>query len=696
MSQFKLLLVIFAACWSLGVFAQTEEEELAQVYGDKELISIATGSLQSLRRAPSVATVITAEDISAMGATDLDQVLETVPGLHVSRSPNHYSPLYVIRGIFTQYLPQTLVMQDGIPVTTLFQGNKGNLWGGYPVEHIARIEIIRGPGSALYGADAYSGVINIITKQRSDISGTNIGVRNGSFNTRDAWVQQGATLDGINVAAYVRVGRSDGFKRTVDADGQTRLDQIFGTHSSVAPGPVNTGYDATDANFDFGYDRWRFRAGYKLRENMGTGAGIASALDAVGKGRSERITSDISWIDRNAAKDWGLGFDLGYLKYIQQVPVDYQLYPPGATFATGTFPDGMYGGPDTYEQQLRFSAFVTYAGIGGHNLRVGLGHDDLDLYRTHETRNFTYAANGTPVPAGPVVDYSSTNPFLFPQKRKIDYLYMQDEWALARDWTLTAGLRRDRYSDFGNTTNPRLALVWDATYALTAKLLYGRAFRAPSFNELYGFNNPVVRGNANLLPETINTVEAVFSWTADQHTQLQLNFFRYDMADIIRTLPNAVAGTGATYANTGRQHGSGVELESEWDDGRGLKLVGNYSFQKSIDESTGQDAGYAPHHLAYARADWRFAEDWLLAPQCNWVAGRKRAFGDTRPDIADYTTVDLTLRTGLDSGQWEVAASVRNLFNADVREPSLAPGTSIPNDLPMAPRSLYVQAQLKL
>ncbi|MFP5394245.1 MAG: TonB-dependent receptor plug domain-containing protein, partial [Gammaproteobacteria bacterium] len=139
----------------------SEEDELSLVYGDKTNVTIATGSVQSLRRAPAVASVITAADIAAMGATDLDQVLESVPGMHVNRSANNYAPLYVMRGIATQFGPQLLVMQDGVPITTIFAGNKGNLWGGYPVEHIARIEVIRGPGSALYGSDAFSGVINI-------------------------------------------------------------------------------------------------------------------------------------------------------------------------------------------------------------------------------------------------------------------------------------------------------------------------------------------------------------------------------------------------------------------------------------------------------------------------------------------------------------------------------------------------------
>lgn len=668
----------------------TEEEELALVYGDKTTVSIATGSQQMLRRAPAVASVITAEDIAAMGATDLDDVLETVPGVHVSRSPNGYSPLYVIRGVYSQFLPQVLLLQNGVPMTTLYQGNKGNIWGGYPVEHIARIEVIRGPGSALYGADAYSGVINIITKNAADTPGTEMGVRLGSFNTKNIWVQHGGKLGPMDVAAYLRIGSTDGFKETITADAQTRSDRLRLTNASLAPGSVNTGYDALDANLELGFDKWRFRGGYKLRENVGTGAGIASALDPVGRSTTERVTADLSWTEPHFAQDWGLGFTASYLHYTQLIPTSYQLFPVGANAGGGVSPNGFIAGPETWERQIRLSTFANYGGFTGHSLRFGVGHDDLNLYKTHETRNFTYLSNGLkPVAGGAMVDFSDTDPFLRPQRRLVDYFYIQDEWNFAKDWTLTAGLRRDNYSDFGGTTNPRLALVWDASLDITAKLLVGRAFRPPAFIEVYGAANPVALGNPNLRPETINTVEAAFSWQARRDTQLNLSLFRYDMKDIIRTV-------GGVYANTGAQNGQGAEIEAVWDASHSLRLTGNYSWQRSVDETTQQDAGYAPHHHIYARADWRVDSNLLASTQVNWVADRKRAAGDTRPDIADYTTVDLTLRTKNGSNRWDFSASVRNLFNADVREPSFAPGLSIPNDLPMALRSVYLQAIYRL
>lgn len=674
----------------------TEDDELALLYGAADSVSIATGNLQALRRAPAVASVITAADIAAMGATDLDQVLESVPGIHVNRTPNSNSPLYVVRGIVSPYTPQILMLQNGVPITTAYVGNKGNIWGGYPVEHIARIEILRGPGSALYGSDAFSGVINIITKGPAEAQGTEVGARAGSFDSYDAWAQHGGKLGPVEVAAYVRMGRTDGDDSTIDADAQTRNDTLFHSHASLAPGGLNNQLKTADANLDLIYGLWRARFGYKKRYDMGTGGGIASALDPVGRQRSERITTSLAWADPQFSGDWGLGANLSTQQYSQEVTTLYHLLPPGATFPTGVFTNGMIGAPETWERSYRLSGYADYSGLSGHHLRIGVGHDDIDMYRVREYRNFGYAPNGTPIPLPDVIETTDTLPFIRPQRRKIDYLYLQDEWNLAKDWNLTAGVRHDHYSDFGGTTNPRLALVWDASFDLTAKLLYGRAFRAPAFLESYGISNPVAIGNPNLQPERNATSELSFAWQARADATVNLTFYRYDMKNIIRVVPNATPGTGGTYANTGNQNGHGVELESSWTVTRDLRLSGNYAWQRSIDETTDTDAGYAPHNHLFGRADWAFISGYQTGAQVNWVAGRKRAFGDARSAIGDYTTLDLTLGTRNGRHQWNVSAALRNVFNADVREPSPAPGLNIPHDLPMPGRTISIQASYRM
>ena len=102
-----------------------------------------------------------------------------------------------------------------------------------------------------------------------------------------------------------------------------------------------------------------------------------------------------------------------------------------------------------------------------------------------------------------------------------------------------------------------MAVVWDASLDVTAKLMAGRAFRAPSFNEVYSITNPVALGNPNLIPETVTTVEAAVSWQARRDLQLNLSLFHLEMRDTIRLV-------SGTYANTGALHGdadAGADLQ---------------------------------------------------------------------------------------------------------------------------------------
>lgn len=700
MQLFLLALMLFSSAHAGA--QSSDEEELALIYGNKTNISIATGSSQPLRRAPSVASVITAQEIETMGAKDLDEVLETVPGIHVTRTSIRYASIYVFRGIVNGITnPQVLLLQNGIPTTTMYSGDKGYAWVGVSVENIARIEIIRGPGSALYGADAYAGVINVITKTAADTPGNEFGSRIGSFNTRNAWMQHGGQWGAVDVAAYLNIGATDGIRETIQADAQTLKDSTSGVAPvSLAPGPVNTGYNVIDGSLKLSWDQWHINTIYKLRDKLGTGVGVSSSLDPNTWGRAEVLNADVSWLAPQIARNWSAGITASVQYYASTQPNNLLLYPAGTRFGTNTFPNGLIGGPNSWDRQFRLSGNVTYTGFEHHSLRVGAGRDYLDLYKTKTIKNYLLSATGAPLPdlafnGGTAVDYSVRQPFITPHQRQISYAYVQDEWNFGRDWALTAGVRHDRYSDFGHTTNPRIALVWNATLDLTTKLLYGEAFRAPSFSEQYNIN-PVANGNPNLKPETIKTLEAAITWQARQNTQINLNLFHYDAQDIIRLGNNTVAGVGKIYSNIGRQLGNGGELETIWDASSSLRLTGSYSYLNAIDDATGQDAGYAPRHHLYARTDWRFASGLFSSVQINHVADRRRAADDTRTAIPDYTTVDITVRSTNIKDHWDIAATVRNLFNADVREPSLAPGTAIPNDLPMAPRSLWLQLTYRL
>ena len=692
----RILFTCLAFTWIVPVAAAqtTEEEDLALAYGDKSMISIATGSPQPITRAPSVASVITSRDIVDMGATDLDQVLESVPGLHVSMTNIALNPIYQFRGIATKTNPQVLVLINGIPITNSLFGDRGQIWGGMPLEDVSRIEVIRGPGSALYGADAFSGVINIITKTAADINGTEYGLRAGSFNSRDAWAQYGGKLGAFDAAFYLGAGKTDGQKGIIQQDAQSAWDRVFATNKSLAPGTINAERKAIDARADLSREAWRFRSAYQQRE-IGSGMGVAGSLDPNARGHSSRMSLDMSYEKANWAPNWDVSGVAGYYDIKEKGDPAYTLFPAGAF--GGAFPNGMIGNPGHSERHTNASISTFYTGFEQHRIRFGTGYRIEDIYKVEETKNFD--ATFAPLPGG-LTDVSG-NPalvYMLPHMRTVSYAFAQDEWSFAKDWALTAGVRHDGYSDFGGTTNPRLALVWDAAYNIVVKAMHGTAFRAPSFAELYSINNPVVFGNSNLKPETITTDELAISWQPTASLQNNLNFFHYRMREIISSSPST-----PQYHNAGDQVGRGLELESTLDATRNLRLTGSFSLQHSIDQTSGQDAGMAPHRRLFARADWRFAPLWHVSTKANYVADRMREPGDTRAKIPDYTLVDLTVRRESIAGNWDVRAMVTNLFDRDAREPTFqSVGTTIPgnpvtlSDLPLPGRAFYLQFQHKL
>jgi iron complex outermembrane receptor protein len=231
--------------------------------------------------------------------------------------------------------------------------------------------------------------------------------------------------------------------------------------------------------------------------------------------------------------------------------------------------------------------------------------------------------------------------------------------------------------------------VWAARHDLTAKLLYGEAFRAPSFAEFRNQNNPVANGNSELDPEEIQTIELAFDYRPKDNLKLGLNLFRYEWDDIIRFTPDSA--TSLTAQNIGEQEGYGAEFEFDWTVNRDLSLQGNYAYQESEDKDLNENAGKAPMHQFYVRANWEFLPNWYVSPQWNFVLDRDRVDGDARSDVDDYDIFDVTLRSRAFSNKWELAVSARNLFNKRAFEPSQngLTGAAIPGDLPLARRSVW-------
>jgi iron complex outermembrane receptor protein len=669
----------------------TGTEDIMQVYGDEDMISLATGYRQPVAKAPAVATVITAEEIESIGARTLDQVLETVPGLHVSTA-RAISDAYTIRGIFSENNAQVLVMINSIPVSDAVNGGRPQTWK-MPVFNIERVEIVRGPGSAVYGADAFSGVVNVITKTAKNIDGTQVGAEAGSFETYGGWLLHGGQMGPIDIAVALHGNTADGYGDTIIADDQTRIDNVLGTSASLAPGLINTRRDDINTRIDLSYDNWRLRAGYQGFFNVGTGVGTVLALDPEGKLDTQLFNADLTY-NQVVRDDLELNAQASFFRY--DFDSSLKTLPNGA-FA-GAFPNGVLNDVEFIADHVRTGITALYSGLRNHQLRLGVGFNYATVGNIHEKRNFLLSPTGLPIPAGIFTDTDtlgvegSAPPF----DRRVYYGLVQDEWQIARDWTLTAGLRVDSFSDFGTTVNPRASLIWNVSPSLTAKLLYGQAFRAPSFLELVTREGGVARGNPNLDPETINTVELALLKQWNQDLETSFNVFWYETEDLIQAVTNpATQPSIVMFENTEGTWGSGIEFDGHYDITRNVSLKLNYAFQHSEDRVTKKSTGIAPKHQVYAQAGWQFIPRWYLDGRLNWVASRDRQEGDQRSDIDDYVLVGITIRRTNIIDHLDLSVSINNLFNADAREPSLAP-LSIPGDIPLPDRNIYALLRYRL
>ncbi|MEQ1547007.1 TonB-dependent receptor plug domain-containing protein, partial [Methyloglobulus sp.] len=149
----------------------SEFDGLEDTYGNEKMLSIATGHPIPQKLSPSVTSVLTSKDIEKIGARRLEDVLEYLPGIHVSSArAGNTNNVIGFRGIYSEANTQVLVLINGIPQRNTFIGGKPFAWT-MPVKNISHIEVIRGPGSMLYGGDATTGVINIILKTGKELKG---------------------------------------------------------------------------------------------------------------------------------------------------------------------------------------------------------------------------------------------------------------------------------------------------------------------------------------------------------------------------------------------------------------------------------------------------------------------------------------------------------------------------------------------
>lgn len=652
--------------------AQSASETL---FGSPETVIIATGRRESVRTAPAVASVITSEQIRDYGFRDVIEALTLVPGFHVGLSLE-LQPFISVRGFTDRASNNILFLLDGISVTDLSTGDQMSALGTIPLDMIDRIEITRGPGSSVFAADAFSAVVNIITKRQT--SENRLALSAGSWETANGRLLWGTGGENYSVVVGAEGMSTDGYAPWITADRATLIDQTLGLSSSRAPGHAQTGRHKTGvmANVTIGETTGMFRV--SEWSNSGTGLGLGGAIDPDG-------STSVKTVQGRVTHNLALGEDLSLSLGADVAKFDVSLndihwIPPSMLFPNGAVMNSLTG-----QTSVELLADMRYDGFTNHSIAFGIGHEQSRLRSERADFNYVLTDAG-PFPVIPGVS-SAEIPEL-DVTRKIAYAYLQDEWLIAPKWRLTLGARIDDYSDVGTQTSPRAVLVWTPAPEWTAKLLYGEGFRAPMLVETRQLGVPIYQPNEALKPQRLKTSGLFLGYNPSPRLEMGLNLFRHDTVDQIRQQDR---GLFVFPENVGNQIGTGAEFEAAWTIDSNWALAGWYAYQYNTDETTDKNIGFSPQHRGFASLQYR-RDEWFFNLRGLFVGPRARVAEDLRDDPDPYARFDLLGRYTINR-HVSVQLDVRNLLNSNDLE--AAPGTALPTDYPLPERSFYTTFMLQ-
>jgi outer membrane cobalamin receptor len=572
-----------------------------------DTIALATFSQEPIARAPAIVSMVGRAQIEGMGARTLADILDQLPGMSIARSVSGEYQI-AMRGV--QSDPEVLVLLDGHRINDLYSGTA---LLEFPAEGIERVEVLRGPGSALYGTGAFMGVINIVSRSGSD---PHASAAYGLYNEVRASAGGGWASDAFAIGGQVQFVRSDGQDRAVERDVLTGVAGTTETASddvSNTPGPVDDRRMLVHAQFESALKQLAKGElkllGHYLYQSRGAYVGKFNSLDS---------GSDLSLHLVNLDLDYRLPLgdmvELDVLAY-------FDLHKVDRAFQVIRAPEDVFGNSyvagdmilnqglretDSYQGMTVGAEFSTGVQLLKTNrLVAGVQFEYLSLPKFTQQRDTggvtctpcAASAQGCVLIQGYELPCGSIEGAQAGKDRIMVGVYVQDQWKdlLVNGLDLLAGVRFDYFTDFGYNFNPRVALVYGPLEALRFKVLYAQSFRAPTFQELYDDArfDPIrtFQGNGDLSPVKINTLEVGLEGqiqTRPVDYRLRANFFVNWIEDSIESVDQ---GTGlATWDNVESLQVIGTEVEGVARFGKRNRVFANGSWFRAEVQVQGQDA----------------------------------------------------------------------------------------------------------
>jgi iron complex outermembrane receptor protein len=585
---------------------------------------------QTISEAASSVTIVTAEDIQRHGYRTLPEVLAATRGFYLSYDRN-YSFLGA-RGFSrpSDYNNRILLLVDGNAANeAVFGGAPIGTDLGVPLNSVERIEIVRGPGSALYGTGAVFAVINLITKSPEGHPGARGALRGGSYGARGGSLDYRGTFGGLGLSLGGTWDGSDG-------------------HDLYYPE-----YDSPESNNGIAHDMdWERRwgvlgalrgSGFTLHGRYGarTKAIPTGSFDGDIVGDPGKTRDDYGFIELKVDRQIDATRQLNGRAYFNTFRYDGKYVSDGVA-STDEARNEQLGAEVALNWDIASSNRLTVGGEARHSLRAQYMLPELTPSEVFNLPNTVLSA------------------------------YVQDEHQLTRSLSILAGLRHDAYELSENATSPRLAAIYAPSAGSTFKLLYGSAFRAPSPYEAAD-GGEQYKANFDLRPETAHTVEAVWQQRLATGLLGSVSLFHYDMKDLIDLTQDPVDGF-YQYRNVGDAKANGFEVELQGRLGDTGTGYASYSYQHASDRATGARLTNSPAHMLKGGAALDVA-GWLATALDTRYESSRLTLAGTETDPAVITDLHLLFparASGARRGsrdRLELSLRLNNVFDASFATP---------------------------
>lgn len=634
---------------------RSPEEEF--IFSEGDIVTSATLTPKPAALAPSSVTVISAEEIRRFGYRTLADLLENTAGFTVDSDRGvEYAGARGFRGPGDSN-NRILILLDGHPLNDEWGGSSAISEGlGVNLIRAQRVEIVRGPGSALYGSNALFGVVNIVSASGAAAAGANV------WTAEDARARNGSGSFPLRAAVAAEGGTNEWGDIHLEVEGSSeRLGSVVVTGSILSssgepvislPPPLGgtEGFEVSDVDGAHGFDAsLSYNKGALSVDGLFSGLRKTLPAGNFGSIPGDRLANtahERGFVRGRYSLDW-LGVNTTFS--LSQDVFDYDgRFPQGTQQA----PVLVAGGTDNWTTA---GLLVRADAPGRQEITVGADH------RWHRVEGGVCAQD-----RGGVELWRNDLPN---DTYDLWSVFAQDIVAIGGGVSVTAGGRYDHYPFFGGELTGRAALIWEADERTVLKAIVGSAFRAPSASEIYynKYNQSGIEPK-KLEPEELTTGEIAAEREIYPGARLRASVFRATVERLIDLMP--VSAEDVFYANRQAAVTTGAEVEARWIASSGLMAHGNVSYQEVVDRDTDLRLANSPRFVAGGGVSVPVVPDVLYASAVVRGMGERTTLAGSK--TAPYAVADAAVVYKSPALPFEVSVRAQNLLDTEYSDPGSA------------------------